>query len=131
MIVTSTGGGEMNAIVTRRAIINSVSNGNGRRRTVDYCRSSEIILEGFVFFSPCSPHSPVKLFCSHSHCQPLSSEGKHYSVMRSLKIMLFPMIQLVSRVCWYIKCEFISLVFAHAVCFITHTIPKCSYFRVM
>lgn len=130
MIVTSAGGGEMNAIITPRAIINSVSNGNGRRRTVDCRRSSEIILEGFVFF-PCSPHSPVKLFCSRSHCQPLSSEGKHYSVMKGLKIILFPMIQLVSRVCWYIKCEFISLVFAHAVCFIRRTIPECSYFRVM
>lgn len=49
MIVASAGGGEPNAIITPRAIINSVSNGDGGRRTVDCCRSSEIILEGFVF----------------------------------------------------------------------------------
>lgn len=49
MIVASAGGGEPNTIITPRAIINSVSNGDGGRRTVDCCRSSEIILEGFVF----------------------------------------------------------------------------------
>lgn len=49
MIVASAGGGEPNAIITPRAIINSVSNGDGGRRIVDCCRSSEIILEGFVF----------------------------------------------------------------------------------
>lgn len=49
MIVASAWGGEQNAIIAPRAVINSVSNGDGRRRMVDCCRSSEIILEGFVF----------------------------------------------------------------------------------
>lgn len=72
--MASAGGGEWNAIITPRAIINSVSNGDGGRRTVDCCGVLRDHIGGLCLFSG-SPHSPVKLFCRRSHCQPHSTEG--------------------------------------------------------
>lgn len=74
MIVASARGGEPNAIITRRAIINSVSNGNGERRAVDCCGVLRDHVRGLCLFSG-TPHSPVKLFCRRSHCRLLSTEG--------------------------------------------------------
>lgn len=73
VIVASARGGEPNAIITPRAIINSVSDGDGRRRTVDCYGVLGDHIGGLCLFSG-SPHSPVKLFCRRSHCQPHSAE---------------------------------------------------------
>lgn len=73
MIVASARGGEANAIITPRAIINSVSDGDGRRRMVDCYGVLGDHIGGLCLFSG-SPHSPVKLFCRRSHCQPHSAE---------------------------------------------------------
>ncbi|MED6294440.1 hypothetical protein CHARACLAT_021103 [Characodon lateralis] len=69
MIVASAGGGEPNAIITPRAIINSVSNGGGGRRTADCCGVLRDAIGGLCLFSG-SPNSAVKLFCRHFCCQP-------------------------------------------------------------
>lgn len=69
MIVASTGGGELNAIITPRAIINIVSNDGGERRAVDCCRVLRERIGGLCLFSG-SPHSLAKLFCRCSRCQP-------------------------------------------------------------
>ena len=88
--MASAGGGEQNAIITPRAIINSVSNGDGGRRTVDCCRVSRDHIGGLCLFSG-SPNSAVKLFCRRSLCQPGLTEvcGKgEYTVIKGMELML-------------------------------------------
>lgn len=73
--MASAGGGELNAIITPRAIINSVSNGNGGRRAVDCCGVLRDHIGELCLFSS-SPHGPVKLFYRRSGSQlRISAEG--------------------------------------------------------
>lgn len=129
------GGGGPNAIITPRAIINSVSNGGGGRRTVDCCRSSEIILEGFVF----SPALPIVLlnystgiptvslslpraageetpFC----CKEFGDSAASLKTSRDI----------VTRegVLVYQKRELMPRLFSHSMCSVRHAFPMWAYF---
>lgn len=130
MIVASAGGGEPNAIITPRAIINSVSNGDGTRRTVDCCRSSEIILEGFVF----SPALPIVLLNYSTGIptvgpSPLRAAGGEtlfcWKEFRDSAACLKTFRDIVSRkgVLVYKKCELVPQLFSHSMCLVRHAFP--------
>lgn len=121
--MASAGGGERNAIITPRAIINSVSNGNGGRRTVDCCRSSEIILEGFVF----SPALPIVLLNYSTgiptvSLSPLRAAGEEtlfcWKEFVDSAACLRTFRDIVTRkgVLVYKKCE----LFSHSMCLVRH-----------